>query len=353
MEGINEVPMTMAPAKRKNLMGNIKSRVDSGSYDIAQHFKKNKKNLEDKVKFFQKKEVTGELKPYMIPRYDAAKDLLDKLVALKPGEVANVPMALPMAMAPPVPAAAPVTLPATSPGFRSNTRANTRPNTIVPMAEPVGLDTLGPTAPNKKTFTLKKRTKKATIALPTVPYAPEFNPPPPSARPRGTVYGKYSPGGTFNIRGVNPVVTGSPRNAFNNVTRLRIRVPGTRKSKKIKVKAPTPVAVVESESPFNPYNKYYESATRLFTVPELYDPFTGRKFLPEEDPLAEIKRAHNLLGGLYNPFNGNKFTAHENPHAKINRAYTMLQDLLKRVHRKAATIRRRANKDKNKSRTKK
>lgn len=343
MEGINEVPMTMAPAKRKNLMGNIKSRVDSGSYDIAQHFKKNKKNLEDKVKFFQKKEVAGELKPYMIPRYDAAKDLLDKLVALKPGEVANVPMAAPVA--PPVPV--PVPIAATSPGFRSNTR----PNTIVPMAEPVGLDTIGPTVPNKKTFTLKKRTKKPTIALPTVPYAPEFNPPPPSARPRGTVYGKYSPGGTFNIRGVNPVVTGSPRNAFNNVTRLLIRVPGTRKSKKIKVKVPTPVAVVES--PFNPYNKYYESATRLFTVPQLYDPFTGRKFLPEEDPLAEIERAHNLLGGLYNPFNGNKFTAHENPQAKINRAYTMLQDLLKRVHRKAATIRRRANKDKNKSRTKK
>jgi len=341
--------MTMAPAKRKNLMGNIKSRVDSGSYDIEQHFKKNKKNLEEKVKFFQKKEVAGELKPYMIPRYDAAKDLLDRLVALKPGEVANVPMAMPMA--PPVPVALPmpITVPATSPGFR----ATMRPNTIVPMvAEPVGLNTVVPTVPNKKTFTLKKRTKKATIALPTVPYAPEFNPPPASARQRGTVYGEYSPGGTFNIRGVNPVVSGSPRNAFNNVTRLRIRVPGTRKSKKAKVKAPTPAAVVLEESLFNPYNKYYESATRLFTVPELYDPFTGRKFSPDEDPLAEIERAHNLLGGLYNPFNGNKFTAHENPQAKINRAYTMLQDLLKRVHRKAATIRRGANKDKNKGITK-
>jgi hypothetical protein len=342
MEGINQMSMTMAPAKRKNLMGNIKSRVDSGSYDIGQHFKKNKKNLEEKVKFFQKKEVAGELKPYMIPRYDAAKDLLDRLVALKPGEVANVPMA----MAQPVPAPAPITVPATSPGFRSNIT----PETMV--AEPVGLNTVVTKVPNKKTFTLKKRTKKATIALPTVPYAPEFNPPAASARPRGTVYGEYSPGGTFNIRGVNPVVTGSPRNAFNNVTRLRIRVPGTRKSKKVKVKAPTPAVVVE-ESPFNPYNKYYESATRLFRVPELYDPFTGRKFSPDEDPLAEIERAHNLLGGLYNPFNGNKFTPHENPQAKINRAYTMLQDLLKRVHRKAATIRRRANKDKNISRTKK
>ena len=309
MEGMNELPTmgpssvgasTVGPAKRKNLMGNIKSRVNSGDYNVGQHFKKNRKNLDDKVKFFQKKEVAGELKPYMIPRYDAARELLERLDALNPG---GVP-------------------------------------TVIPMAPVAPLEPMIPLKAPTVKMTLKKRTttKKPTLALPTVPYAPEFNPPFPSAAPKGVPYGEYSPGGNFKIQGVREPVIETPRNVFNNVSKLRIRSPGTRrKTKTLKTKT------IKVNTPHNSYNEYYLSAQKFFLpLPELYDPFTGRKFSPDEDPLADIERADEILNDLYNPFTGNKFGPHDNPKVKLNKARSMLLGILKKAHRKAATIRKAA-----------
>jgi hypothetical protein len=184
-------------------------------------------------------------------------------------------------------------------------------------------------------MTLKKRatTKKSTIALPTVPYAPEFNPPPPSVRATGVPYGEYTPGGNFKIQGVQESLAESPRNLSNNISKLRIRVPGTRRKPK----------TITVNTPYNSYNKYYLSAQKFFLpLPELYDPFTGRKFSPDEDPLADIERADEMLKGLYNPFTGRKFGPHDNPKAKINRARSMLLGILQKAHRKAATIRKAA-----------
>uniref|UniRef100_A0A6C0K4U5 Uncharacterized protein n=1 Tax=viral metagenome TaxID=1070528 RepID=A0A6C0K4U5_9ZZZZ len=320
MEGVNELPTmgpsSVGPAKRKNLMGNIKSRVNSGDYNVRQYFKKNRKNLEEKVKFFQKKEVAGELKPYMIPRYDAARELLERLDALNPGGGPTV-----MSMAPSVPSApvAPVV-------------------PMSPSAPVVPLEPVIPFKPPTVKMTLKKRTttKKPTLALPTVPYAPEFNPPFPSTAPKGVPYGEYSPGGNFKIQGVREPVIETPRNVFNNVSKLRIRSPGTRrKTNTLKTKT------IKVNTPHNSYNEYYLSAQKFFLpLPELYDPFTGRKFSPDEDPLADIERADEILNDLYNPFTGNKFGPHDNPKAKLNKARSMLLGILKKAHRKAATMRK-------------
>ena len=326
MEGINEMP-SLGPSsiglvKRKNLMGNIKSRVNSGEYNVGQHFKKNRKNLDDKVKFFQKKEIAGELKPYMIPRYDAARELLERLDALNPGGAPTVvPVASMAPMAPVAPVAPVVPVAPMAP--------------VIPIAPVEPMEPVVPLKAPSVKMTLKKRatTKKSTLALPTVPYAPEFNPPPPSVRATGVPYGEYTPGGNFKIQGVQESLAESPRNLSNNISKLRIRVPGTRRKPK----------TITVNTPYNSYNKYYLSAQKFFLpLPELYDPFTGRKFSPDEDPLADIERADEMLKGLYNPFTGRKFGPHDNPKAKINRARSMLLGILQKAHRKAATIRKAA-----------
>lgn len=74
-----------APGKRKNLMDNIKSRVNSGDYNMTR-YRKNEKNLRNKVKFFEKKEAAGELKGYMASRLQAARELLARIQAMKSGE---------------------------------------------------------------------------------------------------------------------------------------------------------------------------------------------------------------------------------------------------------------------------
>lgn len=59
--------------------------------------------------------------------------------------------------------------------------------------------------------------------------------------------------------------------------------------------APAPTAV-NTEAAEN--NKYLLKAARNFTLPEFYDPFTGRKFGPEENPMPPIESAYTMLKGL-------------------------------------------------------
>jgi len=42
-------------------------------------------------------------------------------------------------------------------------------------------------------------------------------------------------------------------------------------------------------------NKYLLKAARNFTLPEFYDPFTGRKFGPAENPMPPIESAYTML----------------------------------------------------------
>jgi len=54
-----------------------------------------------------------------------------------------------------------------------------------------------------------------------------------------------------------------------------------------------PSAEAEAEAIEN--NKYLLKAARNFTLPEFYDPFTGRKFGPAENPMPPIESAYTML----------------------------------------------------------
>jgi hypothetical protein len=64
----------------------------------------------------------------------------------------------------------------------------------------------------------------------------------------------------------------------------------------VPVNAPSvnaPSAEAEAEAIEN--NKYLLKAARNFTLPEFYDPFTGRKFGPAENPMPPIESAYTML----------------------------------------------------------
>ena len=278
-------------SKRRDLMDNIKSRVNAG-YNVS-HIKKNEKDLREKVKFFEKKEATGELKGYMRARYNAARDLLGKIMEIKTGTGAATTAPAAATAAPAAataaPAAAPVNL-GTSTNFG-------------------GLGTLGPVnlAPlavdSKKKKTLKVRAP--TYAAPT---SPIFNPPPASPTPLPMPRGQYNLNGTFRLNTAprSPMATSATATATaaNNAYRFGFLTKG-RNKKTVKKRPSSPIV-----------NDFLYEATQTFLpLPELYDPYTGRKFAPEEDPMPEIERA-----------------------------YTMLMDIYTKAHRKAATLRKKAGK---------
>jgi hypothetical protein len=80
--------------KRKDLMDNIKARLNSNSYNVTRHFRKNEKDLREKVKFFEKKIATGEMREYMMPRFQQAQALLAKIEGLRPANMPAVPKAV-------------------------------------------------------------------------------------------------------------------------------------------------------------------------------------------------------------------------------------------------------------------
>lgn len=68
--------------KRKNLMTNVKSRLNS-EYDVEKYARRNEKDLQTKVKFFEKKMVNGTFKEFMRPRMEEAKTLLARVQAMR------------------------------------------------------------------------------------------------------------------------------------------------------------------------------------------------------------------------------------------------------------------------------
>ena len=201
--------------KRKDLMDDIKSRLDSGAYDMAR-YAKNEKDLREKVKFFEKKAAAGELKGYMASRLDVARALLARVRALKSGDAAAA------APAPVLPNLAPPAervFNAESPGFRVNMP------TAAPAAAP---------AKAKRARTVKKKNNKPVTTLSNVP-----NMPPPQRK-------------------------------------KTVRLPRE------------PVEEVENEH-------LVRAIEEKGKIPELYDPYTGVKFEPEEDPFPPVERAYKEL----------------------------------------------------------
>lgn len=201
--------------KRKDLMDDIKSRLDSGAYDMAR-YAKNEKDLREKVKFFEKKAAAGELKGYMASRLDVARALLTRIRGLKSGNAAAVaPPAPELPVNAPGPLEAVAAPPPASPGFRPN----------MPAPAP---------AKTKRARTVKKKNKPVTT-LSNVP-----NIPPPAARKK------------------------------------TVRIPRE------------PVEEVENEH-------LVRAIGEKGKIPELYDPYTGVKFEPEEDPFPPVERAYKEL----------------------------------------------------------
>ena len=281
-------------------MNNIQSRMNSGLYDMAK-FKANEKDLREKIAFFEKKDAKGELKDYMYARMEEAKAMYEQLMALKsgaplPAAAVNTNAAFIQAPATEL-ATAPAAenlFPATLSSFPAQTRTNLPKMTL-------------------KKLNKQRREQEATaLAASYVP--PAFNPPPPSPAALAVPYGHYNNSGQFKISGTvaptynlggNSSAAGGYGTAFNNVATYGNAVPA--------VTAP-PATTRRQRTPVPIYNEYYEQAVPQFLpLPELYDPYTGRKFVPEEDPFPPIESAY-----------------HE------------LKDILKRAHLKAASLRRKA-----------
>jgi hypothetical protein len=280
MEQVEQVEeVGPAKMKRRDLMDNIKSRVNAG-YNVS-YLKKNEKDLREKVKFFEKKEATGDLKGYMRSRYNAARELLGKIMEIKTGEPAPAVIAAP----------APVNL-GTSANFAK---------TVIGNTSTLGQVNLAPSV------TGSKKKKSLKIRAPTIvaPTSPIFNPPPASPVPLAAPRGEYTPNGTFRFNtSVRSPVEATAATSANNAYKFGFLTKG-RNKKTMKKRPSSPIV-----------NEFLFEATQKFLpLPELYDPYTGRKFAPEEDPMPEIERA-----------------------------YTMLIDIYTKAHRKAATLRKKAAK---------
>jgi hypothetical protein len=225
MEELTTVPTATAvaaaaAAKRKDLMDNIGSRLNSGAYNAAKNLKKNEKDLREKVKFFEKKEVAGQLKDYMVPRLRLAKDLLVRIQELK-GEEPNAATV-----------AAAVARPATA------ARSRARPATAA----------AAPTAAASSLNSVNRARRGLTIKAPK------------TARSAKTV---KLPKATKTVSSVKPVKATTYRKRLNK-------------------------EVIMNEH-------FMQAMNEFLPLPVLHDPFTGRQYEPEENPMPEIERAYDML----------------------------------------------------------
>ena len=286
--------MDNKPGKRKSRMNNIQSRMNSGSYNMAK-FKANEKDLREKIAFFEKKDEKGELKDYMYLRMEEAKVMYAQLMALKSG--APLPAISSTAVNAAVNAAG---------GAAGGAASNALP--VLNQERKLLVENIFPTTLSSipaqvrttgvPKMTLKKLNRRRLKENPVVSYAPpEFNPPPPGLATLPAPYGHYNTNGEFQINGtIAPTAydlggnaAGGYGTAFNNLATYRNAVP--------LVRAPQPtIGTRRQRTPESIYNEYYEQVIPQFLpLPEMYDPYTGRKFAPEEDPFPPIEGAYYQL----------------------------------------------------------
>lgn len=244
---MDEVAALNKKAKR-DLLGSIQRRLNSGAYNKNKNLTRNMRTLREKMREFDKK---GELKPFVRARYNATKRLMDRLE--KFDEVGTA-----------VPVAAPKRK------FTVRRRLNNALN-FAAAAAPAAA------AP----MTLKKRRKKN--AGPYVP--PEFNPPANRMNRIQIPRGEYNRSGEFHVKGF--VEPAEEAGEFQNATKFGY-VPKAKNKKPRSLKATK--LLTEQELP------YLEKVQHKYLpLPELYNPFTGVKYAPENDPQPNIDSAHKML----------------------------------------------------------
>ena len=293
------------------MIGNIRRRMNSGSYNVSRNAKKNQRDIREKIAEYEKKEREGKLKHFMIPRYDEAKELMARIEAMQVGP----PAIAENNMRSQTPAAETQLMPeeplAHIPG---------KDGWMYGIGNGVGL-TAQPSAPEiqRRTLTSKKSVqiaepsqapplvlKKRLLKSEEPLVSSEFVLPKPNAPPQQAPIGYYNSNGEFHVTGHAKV--GSPIIAnigsANNVMQRYSLKRSARPPKEYKPRWPK---ISEENAP------YLEEASKKFLpLPQLYNPFTGEAYKPEDDPQPNIVRAHD-----------------------------MLEDIMKKAIRRAKTIRKR------------
>jgi hypothetical protein len=327
--------MEGAAGKRKDLMNNIRSRLNADSYNIDKYYKKNEKDLKDKVKFFEKKIAAGEMKPFMSPRFEQAKMMLGKLMAMKG-------MAPPAGLAVAAEAAANLNAPLNLLAPESAMAASAP---LVAASAPL----VAASAP-KKARTYKKKVAVAAVPMTVGEPPAALNQPlriripttrrgrpkavDNSLRVRKPFESMIVPGA--KLSGITEVSSaneaGSPLFAMNAAANAgSLALPNL-------LSAPAP-------KPFNPFNSPAGSpAAEVVSVSSNVGQ-TRRKRMPQvmnEYLLKAISETEHLIPEMYDPYTGLKFGPDESPMDKIEQAYRELQKLRANTWKKASTYRRKA-----------
>jgi hypothetical protein len=294
--------------KRPSILDNIRERL-GGDYNIAKHFKKNEKNLKEKVKFFEKKELAGQLRADMAQRLQEARELLGQVQARNPG--AGQALAVPEVVVQPLVKDRVKFFEKRNNGNKAKGRATAKvraatlaPAVEAPLAGPLTLAGnslfLGSPAP---VMSLKKRTtakSRKPTAVPAANYVPpEFNPPPANRiQPQPHTYGHYSPGGTYYTNGlVEPLPYGnnSPQEVnFSRFGYTASKAPTKNVHRKLKGRKTKKIrGVVQPEN-----WGYYERAVAEIEVPPIYHPLTGRELTREDDAIDILENTVEMLEGF-------------------------------------------------------
>ena len=319
--------MDGAAGKRKDLMNNIKSRLNAGSYNIEKYYKKNEKDLKDKVKFFEKKIAAGEMKPFMSPRFEQAKMMLGKLMAMKgmpsalaaPAANLNAPLNLLAPEASLAPAASLLSEVVVSAPKKSRTY---RKKTVAAVPLTVGEPPAALNQPLRIRIptTRRGRPKAVNNSLRVKPFASMMVP---GAKLQGIA----------EVSSANEA--GSPLFAMNAAANAgSLALPNL-------LSAP---AAPAAQKPFNPFNSPVGSPAAVLSV----GPNVGqsrRRRMPQvmnEHLLKAISESQHLIPEMYDPYTGLKFGPDESPMEKIEQAYRELQKLRANTWKKASTYRRKA-----------
>jgi hypothetical protein len=294
---MEEPVATVGVAKRKDLMDNIKGRLNANVYNAATHYTKNEKDLTEKVKFFEKKIATGQMKDYMTPRYEAAKELLARLQAKRP---ANMPVAKTRAprVTVPAPMAAPMAAPVPkAPTPKALTAAPVNGEVPLTIRAPkqrgvIGMVNMGaPRATsNVKMAKTRNRTAKAATAVTANTTAAKVA----KTRNRTAKKNKASPNRL-------PVPPGSPAANMGskplglNMNALTTKLNALPKSRKVTARAASKPKAATARKPRTvpASNQYLEQAIQeALPLPDFYNPYTGVKYTPQDDPIQDIEKAY-------------------------------------------------------------
>ena len=288
-----------AAGKRKDLMDNIKGRLNANVYNAASHYTKNEKDLTEKVKFFEKKIATGQMKDYMTPRYEAAKELLARLQAKRP---ANMPVAktraprATVAAAVPGPEQAPKAPTPKAPTPKAPTAAPVNANAPLTIRAPkqrgvIGMVNMG--APRATPIAQATKSRKRNTAATTAKVA--------KTRNTTAKKNKLSPNRLDVVPPGSPAANMGSNAPSLNMNALRTKLNALPKSRKVTARVTSngkanskPKATTARKPRTAPAsNQYLELAIQqALPLPEFYNPYTGVKYTPEDDPIQDIEKAY-------------------------------------------------------------